>query len=361
MVYISLLEPLVDWYKKGHRDLPWRRTRDPYRIWISEIMLQQTRVEAVIPYYERFLKNLPTIRDLAECPEDKLLKLWEGLGYYSRVRNLQKAARVIEEKFGGAMPKDHDAILSLPGIGPYTAGAISSIAFDLPYSAVDGNALRILTRVLCDDRNIGDEKTKKSIMQDMDEAIQSRTWNFSPGDLNQAMMELGATVCLPNGEPKCEICPWKEVCLSRSRGTWQDYPVKTKAKARRIEERTILLIRDGDRVLLKKRPKKGLLAGLYEFPGLEGYVSEKEALHYAKQLGLDPLFIEKGREAKHIFSHVEWHMRSFLIRVASVDVDKKKEESWLLAELDQARDIYAIPSAFKAYTEFLWGGSNSFR
>jgi A/G-specific adenine glycosylase len=386
--YTSLFDPLVDWYKRGHRDLPWRRTRDPYRIWISEIMLQQTRVEAVIPYYERFLTALPTIRDLAECPEDELMKLWEGLGYYSRARNLKKAAQVIMENYGGKMPADHDAILSLPGIGPYTAGAISSIAFGLPFSAVDGNALRILTRVACDGRNIAEEKTKKAITADLDQDMQEGKWDFGPGDLNQAMMELGATVCLPNGEPQCQACPWREQCLARQRKCIHDYPVKSKPKARRIEERTILLIRDGDRVLLRKRPDKGLLAGLYEFPGLEGHVSEKDALEYARGLGLDPLQVETGEEARHIFSHVEWRMTSYVIRVASVDFDRKtasaitvtggginqavragadgqgeiedrKSESgspWLLAELDQARSRYAIPSAFKVYTEYLWGG-----
>lgn len=385
--YRSLFEPLVQWYKKGHRDLPWRRTKDPYRIWISEIMLQQTRVEAVIPYYERFLTALPTIRDLSECPEDELLKLWEGLGYYSRARNLKKAAKVIMENYGGQMPAGHEAILSLPGIGPYTAGAISSIAFGLPFSAVDGNVLRILTRVACDGRNIAEEKTKKAITADLDRALQEGNWDFGPGDLNQAMMELGATVCLPNGEPKCEVCPWRDRCLSLQRGCIHDYPVKSRPKARRIEERTILLIRDGDRVLLKKRPDRGLLAGLYEFPGLEGHVSEKAALEYTRSLGLDPLQVEAGEEAKHIFSHVEWRMTSFIIRVASVDFDRKtapamtvtggktnqndkvraggqgeiedrKSESgspWLLAELDQARSRYAIPSAFKVYTEYLWG------
>lgn len=386
-VYDSLFDPLVDWYKKGHRDLPWRRTEDPYRIWISEIMLQQTRVEAVIPYYERFLTALPTIRDLAECPEDELMKLWEGLGYYSRARNLKKAAQVIMERYGGKMPADHDAILALPGIGPYTAGAISSIAFGLPFSAVDGNVLRILTRVACDGRNIAEEKTKKAITAELDQVLQGRDLDFYPGDLNQAMMELGATVCLPNGEPKCESCPWRDSCLSRKKDCVHDYPVKSKPKARRIEERTILLIRDGDRVLLRRRPDKGLLAGLYEFPGLEGHVSEKDALEYTRGLGLDPLQVEAGEEARHIFSHVEWRMTSYVIRVASVDFDRKtapgmtvtgdeinqtgkvrangqgdienrESESgspWLLAELDQARSRYAIPSAFKVYTESLWG------
>lgn len=363
--YRELIEPAMAWYENHHRDLPWRQNQDPYRIWISEIMLQQTRVEAVIPYYERFLTALPTIQDLANCPEDQLLKLWEGLGYYSRVRNLKKAAEVILRDYDGKMPADHDAILSLPGIGPYTAGAISSIAFGLPYSAVDGNALRILTRARLDDRNIAEEKTKKAITKELDQDLQALTaYISSPGIFNQAMMEIGATVCLPNAAPKCQECPWNTMCMGYISNRMMEFPVKTKAKARRIEKRSILLIRDGERVLLHKRPDKGLLAGLYEFPSLDGHVEPNIALDYVKQMGLEPLRIEESIPAKHIFSHIEWRMKSYIVHVAQVTEDiieapaesKQGAKSYLLAELHEAKETYAIPSAFQKYTELLWGG-----
>ncbi len=346
----ELVEPALKWYEQNKRDLPWRQDRNPYRIWVSEIMLQQTRVEAVIPYYHRFMEALPTIEALAVCPEDPLLKLWEGLGYYNRVRNMQRAAQVMVDSFGGAMPDSFEEIIALPGIGPYTAGAIASIAYDEKVAAVDGNVLRIIARVTEDDSDILKDSTKKRLTKVLNQVMPE-----AAGQFNQALMEIGATVCVPNGAPRCEACPWKDLCLANKNQTWDRLPVKAKAKARRIEEKTVLLIRDGEKVVLRKRPKKGLLAGLYEFPNLETYKNEQEILSYVKEQGLVPLHIKELPEAKHIFSHVEWHMRGYLVQVADVDSvnQELKGEETLLLELEEIQKNHAIPSAFEKYAALL--------
>ena len=258
----DIIEPLLTWYLKNARSLPWREEPTPYRVWVSEIMLQQTRVEAVKPYFQRFITKLPDVAALADCPEDTLLKLWEGLGYYNRVRNMQKAARTVVEEYGGILPADYRALLSLTGIGSYTAGAIASIAYGIPVPAVDGNVLRVLTRLSGDASDIMKQTVKT--------ALEEELLDFMPKDragaFNQALMELGATVCVPNGAPLCGECPWGGVCKACADGSWAYLPVKTRARERRIEERTVFVIRTGDRVVLNRRPKKGLLAGLYEFP-----------------------------------------------------------------------------------------------
>ncbi len=345
-----LLEKLLMWYPEHHRDLPWRHTTDPYRIWVSEIMLQQTRVEAVKPYYDRFLTELPTITDLANCPDDQLMKLWEGLGYYSRVRNMKKAAEILVEEFGGEMPADYDSILALPGIGRYTAGAIASSAFSLPYAAVDGNVLRVLTRANLDSRCIDDEKTKKAVTEELNALYQ----DFTPKDcktLNQALMELGATVCVPNGDPHCVDCPWQENCLSNIERRIEEFPVRKAKKARRIEKYTVLLIRDSNRIWIEKRPDTGLLAGLYQFPMLEGEATETDIRDAVRKLGYDPLRIQQISPAKHIFSHIEWHMTGYEVRIAEVEEAKRDAEH--LIEIDTINRERALPSAFKAYTNYI--------
>lgn len=353
----TLVEPAIRWYKENKRDLPWRVDKDSYHIWVSEIMLQQTRVEAVKGYYERFLLRLPTIEALAQCPEDELLKLWEGLGYYNRVRNMQRAANVMMDRYGGVFPKTYEEILSLPGIGSYTAGAISSIAYKLPFPAVDGNVLRILCRVAEDERDIKKESTKKEVQK----ALLPVMPKDEAGEFNQALMEIGACVCVPNGQPLCDVCPWNKLCLTHKHGTYEIYPVKSKPLKRRIEKRTILLIMDGNRILIQKRPEKGLLAGLYEFPGLENHLSRKDVVAYARERDLDPIVVEKLPEAKHIFSHVEWHMVGYLIRVADLS-DASNETGNLLVSKEKIRSEYAIPSAFKAYADYvqLELGKNAF-
>lgn len=344
----QLVEPALQWYKKNKRTLPWRMDQNPYKIWVSEIMLQQTRVEAVIPYFERFMKELPTIETLAECPEDKLLKLWEGLGYYNRVRNMQKAAQVIVETYGGQMPDSYEEILTLPGIGPYTAGAIASISFGQPVPAVDGNVLRILARATEDEADIAKESTKKKVTAALSEVMPKEA-----GAFNQALMEIGALVCIPNGTPHCESCPWMKFCRAYQNKSYDRLPVKAPKKPRRIQKKTVFVIRDGKKILIGKRQAKGLLAGLYELPNQDGYMTKQQVLDFVTEQGLDALHIQELPEAKHIFSHIEWHMKGYMIRVADVESFhnhySKEDSQYLLVEVDEIQNRYAIPSAFEAY------------
>lgn len=341
----NIVELLIEWYEENHRILPWRASKNPYYIWISEIMLQQTRVEAVRPFFERFIKALPQVEDVAVCPEEQLLKLWEGLGYYNRVRNIQKAAIRIVEEYGGRLPADYEKLKDLPGIGNYTAGAVASIAYDLPVPAVDGNVLRVYARIMEDDSDILKQSVKTKVEKEFLEIMPgSRSGTF-----NQALMELGAMVCVPNGAPKCEQCPVAQYCQARAHGTALDLPVKKKSKERRKEEKTVLVLRDGERVAIRKRPSKGLLAGLYELPNLEGYLSEEEILSWVEEQDLTPLQIVPLVDAKHIFSHVEWDMKGYLIRVAALE--ESADPKMIFAEIREVEKEYPIPSAFQAYAE----------
>lgn len=343
---IKIVRPLLEWFVKNARILPWREDPAPYRVWVSEIMLQQTRVEAVKPYFERFTKELPDIRALAECEEEKLLKLWEGLGYYNRVRNMQIAAKTVMEEYAGMLPADYEELLKLKGIGSYTAGAIASIAYEIPVPAVDGNVLRVISRVTGDRSDI----MKQSVRTEMERALKKIMPEKKAGAFNQALMELGATVCLPNGAPLCEKCPWQEFCEARLKDCWQEIPVKSKAKARRIEEKTVFIIRDGEKIVLHKRPAKGLLAGLYEFPNTSGYLTEEEALQWVKEQKLSPIRIQRLEPAKHIFSHVEWHMNGFMIRVDELTEDRS---GMLFVDVKDSEENYPIPAAFGAYTKYM--------
>lgn len=342
----QLPEPVVTWFRANKRELPWRDHPDAYRVWVSEIMLQQTRVEAVKPYFERFMHALPDVKSLAECEEERLLKLWEGLGYYNRVRNMQIAAQTVMEQYDGKLPADYEKLLELKGIGHYTAGAIASIAYGIPVPAVDGNVLRILMRVSADNSDI----MKQSVKTRVEQALQQVIPQDCAGSFNQALMELGAIVCVPNGEPLCDQCPWYSFCETRKRGLWQELPVKKKAKGRRIEERTVLVIRDGERVVLKRRPKKGLLAGLYEFPNEPGTLTEDEALRVVQDMHLHPMRIQRLEEAKHIFSHVEWHMQGYMVEVDSLT---REEAGLLFVEAAHSEEAYPIPAAFAAYTKYM--------
>ncbi|MBQ8408084.1 MAG: A/G-specific adenine glycosylase [Clostridia bacterium] len=339
---------LLAWYERNKRDLPWRRTRDPYRIWLSEIMLQQTRVEAVKPYYARFLEACPTVEVLAELPEDRLMKLWEGLGYYSRARNLQKAARTVTEQYGGVFPKTYDELRSLNGIGDYTAGAIASIAFDVPVPAVDGNVLRVLARLLGSFEDIALPITKREWSQRLSEVIPCEAGSF-----NQALIELGAVVCVPNGEAKCDKCPMREVCRAAKEALTDSIPVKSAKKPRRIEERTVLLIRDDSRTVIGKRPDKGLLAGLFELPNPEGHMTEKEVADYVRALGLEPIRIERIEDSKHIFTHIEWQMIAYEVTVTAEFDGFCPNRGLMIVENVALRSDYAIPSAFAAYKKKL--------
>lgn len=342
-IFYEMREPLIQWYRENRRDLPWRRQPSPYHVWVSEIMLQQTRVEAVKPYYQRFLSALPGVRDLAEVPEDQLLKLWEGLGYYNRVRNMQKAARQVMADYGGEFPVTYEGIRSLAGIGSYTAGAIASFAYGLPKPAVDGNVLRVIMRLTGDDSDIMKQSTKRQVEENLEPVIPTD----AASDFNQGLIELGALVCVPNGQPKCEACPLARMCRARMEGRIEELPVKTRAKERRIEERTILVFRDGEKTAIGKRPDKGLLAGMYELPNYPGHMSRKEVAAYSKEIGLMPVRIKKLPEAKHIFSHVEWHMTGYEVRVD--ELEKTNEKGFLFIHPEEIQERYPIPAAFGSY------------
>lgn len=347
----QIVEPLLTWYDNNARILPWREEPTPYRVWISEIMLQQTRVEAVKPYFERFIKALPNVKALAETEEDELLKLWEGLGYYNRARNLQKAARKIVQEYQGVLPENYEELLTLPGIGNYTAGAIASIAYGQRTAAVDGNVLRIIARVNADDSDILNAKVKRSLEENIKKIMpENRT-----GDFNQALMELGATVCIPNGAPKCEVCPWSRQCQAKQQDLIFKLPRKTVKKERKIEEKTVLVIRDEERVAIRKRPAQGLLAGMYEFPNLEGHKTPKQVLRYMEELGYQSIHVKRLADSKHIFSHREWNMIGYSVRVDELELpkDTERRKALLLVEPKETEKKYPIPTAFLAYTNYL--------
>ena len=336
-----ITRPLLAWYAKEARDLPWRKLRDPYAIWVSEIMLQQTRVEAVKPYFARFMTEFPTVKHLAEADETKLLKLWEGLGYYSRARNLKKAALTVVREYGGRLPRSYDALLSLSGIGSYTAGAVASIAFDIAVPAVDGNVLRIISRVLADDSDIADAKTKRAVTNMLAKIIpQDRA-----GDFNQALMDLGATVCLPVGKARCEVCPLKNVCEAHLDDIVKSLPVKSAKKQRRIEKRTVWLVSCGENIAIRRRPSKGLLAGLWEFPNEEGHRSIKAWREELTARGWHVTSIKSVGKAKHIFTHIEWKMEGYWVEISEVIA------KWEWVRRDELTDVYPIPTAFRYYQE----------
>lgn len=346
---LLIKNPLLKWYDTNKRKLPWRENPTPYHIWVSEIMLQQTRVEAVKPYYKRFMEVLPNIASLSQAKEERLLKLWEGLGYYNRVRNMQLAAKQVMEQYNGEMPGSYEKLLGLKGIGSYTAGAIASIAFGQVVPAVDGNVLRVLARYCMDEECISDVKVKKRVEQELVEVMaQDR-----PGDFNQAMMELGAMVCLPNGMPHCQECPLQSECLAFKNQCVMDYPKKAAKKERAIEERTVLIIQDSDKAAIIKRPMKGLLAGMYEFPCLEGTFTAEQVLDYLRTRGLQPLHIKRLVDSKHIFTHKEWHMTGYAIRVDELAPKDETSEDWIFVEPWQTERQYPIPSAFAAYVPYL--------
>lgn len=340
----EIVQPIVSWYRENKRQLAWRENVSAYRVWVSEIMLQQTRVEAVKPFYDRFLKELPTVKDLAEAEEDKLLKLWEGLGYYNRVRNMQKAAVQVMEEFHGEFPKTYEEVLSLSGIGNYTAGAICSFAYGIPKPAVDGNVLRVISRVIASEEDIMKPAVRTKIEYMLDGVIPKD----SASDFNQGLIELGALICTPKGMAKCEKCPLGSVCRAKKENKVEELPVKAKTKERRIENRTVFVFRDGENIAIRKRKSKGLLAGLYEFPNEEGHFTEDEVISYSKTKGLYPMRIKKLGEAKHVFSHVEWHMTGYAVHVD--ELEKSCEKDMLFIHPEEIQKEYPIPSAFEYYT-----------
>lgn len=356
--YTPTIDFLLDWYEQNARILPWREDPQPYYVWISEIMLQQTRVEAVKAYFERFINALPDINALAAVEEEKLLKLWEGLGYYNRARNLQKAAGILVKDYGGRLPGDYSELLELPGIGSYTAGAIASIAFQIAEPAVDGNVLRVMMRVAGAFDDITDIKVKKQLEEDL-RAVMPKD---RPGDFNQAVMELGATVCIPVGKPLCDKCPLMHMCQAFKNHTENKIPVKKEKKPRQVKERTVFLLEEGGKYALSKRAKKGLLAGMMEFPGTERKLSPLMAEEYLTGFGYEIGELVPLGEAKHIFSHVEWHMAGYLVRLKEYVAEDNKsykigeeerEAPFVWASKREIEEIYSLPSAFDYYKKFI--------
>ena len=336
---IKISAPLLTWYDRHARILPWRENPDPYRVWVSEVMLQQTRVEAVKPYFERFLAELPTLADLAAAPEAQILKLWEGLGYYNRVRNLQKGAREVMERWGGVIPADFDSLLTLPGVGRYTAGAIASIAYGQAVPAVDGNVLRVVSRLLNSSADIQDPKTRRST----ETALRGVMPQGRAGDFNQALMELGAIICIPNGAPHCEGCPLSDLCRAHIMGIEETLPIRTSKKPRRTEERTIFLLTCRKRLALCRRPERGLLAGLWELPTVAGSLDEAHALQVLADWGIVVPSLTALPDARHVFTHLTWNMTAW------AGEPTMQAPGFVWASADELLHDYTLPSAFKAY------------
>ena len=344
-LYKEIVPALLRWYDYNARILPWRSEPTPYRVWISEIMLQQTRVEAVKPYYDRFMEALPDVKALAEVDDDKLMKLWEGLGYYNRARNLKAAAQMVMEEYHGEIPDIYEELLKLKGIGEYTAGAIASIACKRPVPAVDGNVLRVVARLLANDDDILKKSTKRWMTQEIRNIIP----DDRPGDFNQALMELGATVCLPNGTPRCDECPWDTVCMAHKAGTELKYPYKQPKKPRKIEQKEVYLLEWNGRFAVQKRPKKGLLAGLWEFPTLscgQNMDNVDNILQTTVELSEN---VDKIGTGKHIFSHIEWHMTGYHILLQN----KIEDDKFVWVTKEEMEEEYAIPSAFGFMKDYL--------
>ena len=333
---------LLDWFYKNRRSLPFREDPTPYHVWLSEVMLQQTRVSAVLPYYYRFLEELPDIPALAACEEEKLHKLWEGLGYYSRVRNLQKAAKLVCAQYGGQLPADYAALRALPGIGEYTAGAIASISFGLPVPAVDGNVLRVFSRLYNDPGVITEPTVKK--------AFTARVMEHQPpekaGDYNQALMELGALVCIP-GTPHCEECPLADLCRGYAAGRADQLPVKPAPKAKGKVPVTVALIESEQGLLLQRRPARGLLAGLWQPAAWEKALTRDELTAALAGIGVQAALDVPLPPAKHVFTHKIWELGGWRGTAPACALP----EGYVWAAPEDLAEVYPVPNAFGAYVK----------
>ncbi|MBQ3284433.1 MAG: A/G-specific adenine glycosylase [Ruminococcus sp.] len=329
--------PLLEWYQLNQRDLPWRRDREPYHVWISEIMLQQTRIEAVMGYYTRFLDALPDVKSLSEVGDDALMKLWERLGYYSRARNLKKAAVMIMQEYGGAFPQTFSELKKLPGIGEYTAGAIASICYDEKVPAVDGNVLRVIARVQGSRKNVLLPEVKKSVAEQLQKIMPDEA-----GAFNEGLMELGELVCLPNGVPLCTSCPLKEHCTAYQKDLTAEIPVRVKTVKRRRADLSVFIITAPDgRIALEKRPDKGLLAGMYQLPNIDGFHSDKALFPILSEMEIDPISVEFIKDAKHVFTHIDWYMKAYRVEASEAN------NRFIWATEDELASSYPLPTAFQ--------------
>ncbi len=339
----SAVSRLLLWYPDNKKELPWRETVSPYGVFISESMLQQTRTAAVIPYYERFMKALPTLSDLAAVDDDTLMKLWQGLGYYSRARHLKEAAVILVRDFDGRFPKTAKELQKLPGIGEYTAGAIASIAFGEPSPAVDGNVLRVVTRLLTIPEDVLVPATKSHVT-DLLRTV------YPDGEaaslLTQAWMELGENVCIPNGKAHCTACPLSDICLANRGNLVPLFPYRSPKKPRKILDLTVFLLENDGKYAIRKRPEKGLLAGLYEFPNCVGALSPDDARRFLTEQGASPVLVTPIGNATHVFTHVEWHMTGYAVRLSAPG-------DFLFASKEEIKKTYAVPSAFRFFLEYL--------
>lgn len=339
----KLPDTLLPWYRQNARVLPWRSDRNPYHVWVSEIMLQQTRVEAVIGYYTRFLSALPDIKALAEAEEDVLLKLWEGLGYYNRVRNLQKAAREIMQKHNGLFPCDYEAIRALPGIGAYTAGAVSSICFEMPRAAVDGNVLRILSRMTAYDKPVDTEETKKAFAEKLEKVYPTDAC----GDFTQALMELGACICTPKS-PNCTACPAHTFCLAKKQNQTTDFPIRLPKREKKLQKLSVFLLECDGRFALTQRDRSGLLSGLWQLPNTQIVFENDEAALQATPLeGTNPVRLLRAMDKEHIFTHIKWEMRCYHILCSS------ESPAYIWATPAEIQKNYALPTAFRMFLQDL--------
>ncbi len=336
----EIISPLGEWFAKNRKVLPWRETDDPYAVWLSEIMLQQTRIEAVIPYYHRFMDTLPDIHALATCPDDLLMKLWEGLGYYSRARNLKRAAIMIEQEFAGCLPRTAAELRKLPGIGDYTAGAIASIAFGEPEPAVDGNVLRVMARLCGCDDDIMALSTKRRVADAL-RAIYPTGHGATV--LTESLMELGETLCIPNGRPKCEECPLRTLCVAYGTNRTDELPKKSAKKARKDLAYTVFLLVCDGKIALRRRPSEGLLAGMLEFPNTDGHLSKDEAINCCHTWQTEPQACVPVGKATHVFTHLNWNMIGYRVSCAY------PSEAFVWVSPEELAHTYALPTAFRYY------------
>ncbi len=341
-LYRRLPEVLLDWYYENARDLPWRKNKDPYRVWVSEIMLQQTVVKTVCGYYERFLTAFPTVQDLAAASDDKLMKLWEGLGYYSRAKNLKKAALQIVNDYQGQFPQKYEEILSLSGIGTYTAGAITSICFEQPKAAVDGNVLRVLSRITTEKAPVNDEKTKKHMALCLEKVYPKGQC----GNFTQALIELGALICTPK-TPKCTQCPAKDFCLACKNNVTDRYPVKKPPMEKKLEYKTVFLLHCGKWIALERRTEKGLLSNLWQLPNTNGLLQPNDAIQYIGNYGIFPKELVSERHDKHIFTHKRWEMVCYEIQCTN------KSSQFIWVNEEQLQKDYALPTAFRKFIDIM--------